>query len=47
MYIDFNSQCLETFDRENNYGPAKCFDYKRVQVDKKTQEKLADAKKGF
>ena len=26
MYIDFNSQCLETFDRENNYGPGKCFD---------------------
>ena len=30
MYIHFNSQCLETIDRENNYGPGKCFDYKRI-----------------
>ena len=40
MYIQFNSQCLETFDRENNYGPGKCFDYKRIQIDSKIQEKL-------
>ena len=26
MYIHFNSQCLETFDREKNYGLGSCFD---------------------
>ena len=35
--IYFNSQCLGTSDRENNYGPGKRFDYKRIQVDNKTQ----------
>ena len=23
MYIHLNSQCLQTFDRENNYGPGR------------------------
>ena len=47
IYIHFNSQCLETFDRENNYGPGKRFDYKRIQIDNKTQEKLTEAEKEF
>ena len=45
MYIHFSSQCLGTFDRENNYGPEKRFDYKRIRVDSKTQEKLTEAEK--
>ena len=47
MYIHFNLQCLETFDRENIYGAGKCYDYKRIQIDNKTQEKLTEAEKGF
>ena len=46
-YIYFNSQCLGTFDRENNNGPRKPFDYKKIQVDNKTQGKLTEAEKGF
>ena len=47
MYIHFNSQFLETFDREDNYGPKKRFDYKRIKVKNKTQEKLTEAEKEF
>ena len=47
MYISFNSQCLETFDIENNYGPGKRFHHKRIQVDNKTQDKLTEAIKTF
>ena len=47
MYIHFNLHCLETFDRENIYGAGKRYDYKRIQIDNKTQEKLTEAEKGF
>ena len=47
MYFYFNSQCFGIFDGENNDGPGKRFDYKRIQVDNKTQEKLTAAEKEF
>ena len=47
MYIHFISKCLEHFDGENYYGPRKRFDYKKIQVDKNTQEKLKEAEKAF
>ena len=47
LYIHFNQKCLEAFDSKNFYGPGHQFDFKRIKVDKTTQEKLKDAERGL
>lgn len=47
MYIHFNQKCLENFDSEKHYGPGSRFDYRRVQVNKETQDTLKESEKKF
>ena len=45
MYIHFNQKCFEAFDSKNFYGTDRHFDFKRVAVDKPTQEEVTKAER--
>ena len=47
LYIHFNQKFLEAFDSIKFYGPGHQFDFKKIKVDKTTQEKLEDAERGL
>ena len=44
MYIHFHENCLKNFN-ETFYAPGQSFDFLKMKIDPKTQEKLMEAYK--
>ena len=40
MYLHFNQNCLEQFDTENFYGPAKRFDFSHITINESNHKEL-------
>ena len=40
IYVHFNQNCLEQFDTENFYGPAKRFDFSRITINEDNHKEL-------